>query len=96
MLLEDDVLYTKSTIFYKGPLLTLILVDISCFFSLQAFGTSVPNTNSEPTCGRPSSLESYKKEINYFMSFILIGWSVQEKQGNHTKSVAVNNLIKKV
>ncbi len=65
-------------------------------FLLKAFGTPTPNVDAKPMCGRSSSLESYKKEISFFMPNILIGWNVQTKQGNPTKSVAVNNLIKKV
>ena len=66
------------------------------FFSLKAFGTPTPGVDAKPMRGRSSSLESYKKKISFFMPNRLIGWNVQTKQGNPTKSVAVSNLIKKV
>ena len=77
-------------------MLTLTPADVCRFFSLKAFGTPTPDADAKPTCGRSSSLESYKKEISFFMPNRLIGWNVQTKEGNPTKSVAVNNLIKKV
>ena len=63
---------------------------------MKAFGTPTPDVDAKPMCGRSSSLESYKKEISFFMPNRLIGLNVQTKQGDPTKSVAVNNLIKKV
>ena len=66
------------------------------FFSLKAFGTPTPDVDAKPMCGRSSSLESYKKEISFFMPNILIGWNVQTKQGNPTKSVAVKFFLRKL
>ena len=76
-------------------MLSLTPADV-CFFPLKAFGTPTADADAKPMCGRSSSLESYNKEISLFMPNRLIGWNVQTKQGNPTKSVAVNNLIKKI
>ena len=94
--LKEGILHNKHSIFYKQQLLTLVPSDVCKFFCLKMYGNPMPDANSNPTLGRSTSLESYKKMISYFMPNRLIGWNVDTKQGNPTRSVSVNELIKKV
>ena len=55
-----------------------------------------PGVNDMPTLGRSSSLMFYKKAIFHFMPDKITPWSVWRQDGNPTRSVAVNNLIKLV
>ena len=52
--------------------------------------------DDNPTEGRSSSIEYSKKEISFFMPNRLAHWYVRTKSGNPTKSVTLNDLIKKV
>lgn len=96
MSLKDGVIYSRDHIFENHHLLTLTPRDICNYFNLKAFGTENPNEEATSKHGRSSSLMFYKKSISYFMPNKLIGWNVGTNVGNPTKSVEVNNLIKKV
>ena len=60
------------------------------------YGSPNPTDEDNPTKGRSSSIEFGKKAISYFMPNRLAHWDVQTNRGNPTKSVLVNELIKKV
>ena len=60
------------------------------------YGTPYPDADAKPQFGRSSSLESYKKQIIYFMPNKLVAWNVASESGNPTRSIPVNELIKKV
>ena len=55
-----------------------------------------PGVNDMPILGRSSSLQYYKKAISHFMPDKLSPWNVCRQEGNPTRSVVVNNLIKLV
>jgi hypothetical protein len=92
--LKDGRLYDKNIIFSKEHLLTLTPSDICKFFCLKVYGCEVPDGDAKPTQGRSTSLESYKKNISYFMPNRLMAWNVGSQQENPTQSVSVNELIK--
>ena len=96
MALKDGVFYDKNSMFEINHLLTLTPRDICYYFNLKVFGCVVPDEEATSKLGRSSSLMFYKKAISYFMPNKLIGWNVEAKSGNPTKSIEVNSLIKKV
>ena len=96
MSLKDGVLYTKNHHFEKRHLLTLTPRDVCNYFNLKVFGTPSPDEDATSRLGRSSSLMFYKKSISYFMPNKLMGWNVETKSGNPTKSIEVNQLVKKV
>ena len=85
--------YTKETQFTESTLLSITPEDIVRYFKLKAFGrVDADEINEDSLNGRHNSLMFYKKAISYFMPDRLLGWSVRSKEGNPTKSTAVNNL----
>lgn len=96
MSLKDGQLYGKNYIFQKNHLLLLTPKDICSYFSLKVFGCVNPEENATSKFGRSSSLMFYKKAISYYMPNKLLGWNVETKSGNPTKSIQANALIKVV
>ena len=96
MSLKDGILYPKHYIFQKSHLLTLTPKDIVCYFNIKAYGTMDPDDDATPKLGRSSSLMFYKKAISYFMPHKLIGWNIEAGTGSPTKSIEVNDVVKKV
>ena len=94
--LKDGEHYGKDHVFTKTHLLLLTPRDICKYFNLKVFGSVNPEEDATSKLGRSSSLMFYKKAISYFMPNKLIGWNVETKTGNPTKSIEVNALIKKV
>jgi hypothetical protein len=60
----------------------------------KAYGTPEPDAN--PTQAQLSSLHYWKKAISYYMLNRLMPWNAISGQGNPTRSIEVNTLIKKV
>ena len=96
MSLKDGINYEKDHVFHSDELLQLTPTDICEFFCLKVYGTTTPGPDAKPQFGRSTSLESYKKNISYYMPNKLIGWNVATQTGNPTRSVPVNQLIKDV
>ena len=74
---------------------------ISSFKNNQkAYGTPEPepepDPNANPTQARSSSLQFWKKAISCYMPNRLMPWNAVSGQGNPTRSIEVNTLIKKV
>jgi len=55
-----------------------------------------PGPADQPTVGRSSLLEYYKKAISNYMPNKLMLWNALVQEGNPTLLVEVNNLIKAV
>ena len=93
--------------FSNEELLNLNPDHIYAYLSFKVFGTSTPlesdkHTQGTPlesdkhTQGRLNSIEYTKKAILYFMPNQLMKWDLQSNSGNSTKSVKVNEKIKRV
>ena len=67
--------------------------DVYRWMAVKAYGIEDPGPDDNPTDGRSSSLEYYKKAISYFMPNRLIPWNELLQVGNPTRSVIVNDLI---
>ena len=69
--------------------------DVLRYLNLKTFGTTEPAGDANPISARASSLAMDKKAISYFMPNRDV-WSVTRTEGNPTRSVLVNALIKRV
>ena len=69
---------------------------IEGWMNQTVFGMSHPGPDNYPTLGHASSLEFMKKAISFFMPNRLLGWNVTTTSGNPTKSIIINDLIKRV
>ena len=88
--------YDKHHVFSQDELASLTPVDVQRWMCLQAYGTPDPLPDANPYEARSSSLEYWKKAISSFIPNRLMVWNAVIGQGNPTRSIEVNDLIKKV
>ena len=67
-----------------------------CWMKFKVYGKADPDVNDMPAEGRLSSLEFVKKALFHFMPDKLQSWNIRREEGNPTRLVAVNDLIKLV
>ena len=60
----------------------------------SVYGMPDPTPEDNPTHGRASSLMYNKKAISYFMPNKLTTWNAISREGNPTRSIDMNELIK--
>src|SRR5690606_40529953 len=70
--------------------------ELVAFFNQMAFETTKPAIDDCPTGVRSSTLAYYKKAISKFMPRKNLVWDVIRGEGNPTKSILVNEMIKNV
>ena len=88
--------YTLEHEFTNNQLFSITPEQVVRFMCLKVYGLQLPNFETDiPTKGRSSSLEFSKKAISYFMPNKLLAWNKQTHSWNPTKSLLVNNLIKR-
>lgn len=92
----DSTQYEADHEFTQERLLQLTPRDIERWMKKKAYGTPDPDNDAQPTEARSSSLQYWKKALSSYMPNRLMTWNVATQQGNPTKSVEVNDLIKKV
>ena len=66
---------------------------LSDIFILKAYGTENPGETDCPTSARSGSLYGIKKMISSFMPLRYIAWDNVRREGNPTRSTAVNEMI---
>jgi hypothetical protein len=90
--------YAKDHQFVQDELAPFTPDDIARWMCQKAYGrgTPEPDPDANPTQARSSSLEYWKKAISYYMPNRLMSWNAISGQGNPTRSIEVNTLIKKV
>ena len=88
--------YDKEHNFTQDELFTITPELLYAHLANKVYGIPNPTDGDNPTKGRSSSIEFAKKAISYFMPNRLAHWDVQTNRGNPTKSVLVNELIKRV
>jgi hypothetical protein len=88
--------YAQDHAFSTDELAVLTPEHVYRWMCTKAFGVPDPTAEDNPIHGRASSLSYYKKAISYFMPNKLMPWNAITKEGNPTKSVLVNDLIKAV
>ena len=92
-----NMTHLSTHIYSEQELLTITPEQLYAFMANKLFGRPDPDYEvDKPTLGRSSSLAFTKKAISYFMPNKLMGWNQGTHQGNPTKSVLVNDLIKDV
>jgi hypothetical protein len=62
----------------------------------RAYGVENPPDHMNPIHARSTSVEFWKKAISYYMPNKLMAWNALVQQGNPTRSIEVNELIKKM
>jgi hypothetical protein len=70
--------------------------QIVAWMKKKAYGTLTPSQNDRPTVGHLSSHEYYNKALSHYMPNKLWAWNALSQQGNPTRSLEVNTLIKMV
>ena len=70
--------------------------NIYRFIAHKAFRKPDSNESNRPTEGRSASIEFAEKVIFYFMPNKLMKWGMTTNTGIPTKSVLINQLIKRV
>mgnify|MGYP006197484805 FL=1 len=63
---------------------------------MKVHGRPDPGHDDNPTLGRSSSLEYYKKALSYFIPYRLASWNPMTNSGNPTRSQPIIDLIKAV
>jgi hypothetical protein len=76
-----------------APITPNQLVQWMC---VKVYGIPNPGPDDNPTKGRSSSLEDCKKSISSLIPHRLQPWNLLTNFGNPTRSVEVNDLIKRV
>lgn len=98
MSFRDGVLYDKHHVFTNAELGAIIPTEIVRWMCLKVYGTPDPDIDDNPTEGRSSSIEYHKKALSFFMPNKHMHWNALANPpvGNPTKSIPVNELIKRV
>ena len=86
-----DYVYTDDKLCAIEPKHVLL------WMNLRAFGTVNLGVDANPISARSSTLAYWKKKaISFFHPNRLMVWSAGRMEGNPTRSVEINNLIKQV
>ncbi|KAH9141397.1 hypothetical protein AeRB84_014418, partial [Aphanomyces euteiches] len=80
----------------KACLVNVAPEDICRYFNLKAYGEEFPSETSRPVHARSNTLKSCKKMLSYFMPRKNIPWYDVKREGNPTRAIIINNLIKRV
>ena len=96
---RDDEEYERDHEFTPEELNEIQPEEIEKWMCVKVYGIPEPGPDDNPynpTLGRASSLEYYKKALSYYMPNKLFGWNAISKKGKPTRSIPVNELIKRV
>ena len=88
--------YSTDTCYTDERLLKIKPKDIVRFLNKVAYNTEFPDENDRPNNNRSHNLYFIKKTITYYMPLHETPWDRIHERGNPTKSVEINNLIKKL
>lgn len=92
----DGVNYPSNTEFTQERLQQITPEQIVAWFNHKVYGTPTPTVDDNPTLGRSNSLHYWKKALSYFIPNKHTQWNEISKVGNPTKSLDVNEMIKRV
>lgn len=96
MTFRDQQDYDRATEFTPDQLATIKPADVRRWMCVKVYGNPDPGPEDNPTMGRASSLEYYKKALSYYMVNSHEAWNETALIGNPTRSKEVINLIKLV
>jgi len=92
----DNTEYSDDTAHPPERLAQVTDIDIYRYLANKAFGTPEPSEDDLPDQCRSATIKFHKKAISHFMPQRNMVWDDVRKEGNPTKSQAVNDLIKKI
>ena len=92
----DNTEYADNTVYSPERLAQVTDVDVYRYLANKAFGTPEPSEDDLPDQCRSATIKFHKKAISHFMPRRNMVWDDVRKEGNPTKSQAVNDLIKKI
>jgi hypothetical protein len=93
---RDDEEYERDHDFTPEELNEIQPEEIEKWMCVKVYGIPEPGPDDNPTLGRASLLDYYKKALSYYMPNKLFGWNAISKKGKPTRSIPVNELIKRV
>jgi hypothetical protein len=96
MSFRDGINYGNDAHFTPLQLDAITPAELVRYFCMKVYGIPEPGPNDNPTLGRHTSIEMAKKAISYYVPNKLSKWNPMAQNGNPTKSVEVNELIKRV
>ena len=88
--------YPINKTYTKGELRALTPENVLHWMNVKTFGVADPPLDANPISARSNSLAFWKKAISFFMPNRLSVWTSGRNEGNPTRSIDVNNLIKRV
>ena len=92
----DGIVYAPDHEIPQERLLQLTPDDIVRFFNYRAYGTAAPTETDRPTETRSNTLYYWKNALSGCLPNRHIPWNDISRVGNPTKSIQVNQMIKKV
>ena len=93
---DSNASYSIHTVFSSEEFSFIKPQEIVAWMKLTAFGRPDAGDDDVPTCGRSNTLAFHKKALSYFIPNKHLGWNTVSLLGNHTRSLEVNDLIKRV
>ena len=91
----DNTEYSDDHVFPPERIAQLTPEDLMRFFNTEIFETETPTDNARPL-KRASTLAFWKKALSFFMTNKLMVWNEIARVGNPTRSVKVNDLVKRL
>jgi hypothetical protein len=88
--------YGRERQYTKGELRAVTPNDVLRWMNVKTFGIPDPPIDANPTGARSNTLAFWKKAISFFMPDRLVSWVSGRNEGNPTRSIDVNNLIRRV
>ena len=88
--------YAREREYTKGELRALTPDDVVAWMNVKAFDDPDPSLDANPTEFHSSSLEFWKKTLSFFMPDRLTALVSGRNEGNPTRSIEVNSLIRRV
>ncbi len=92
----DNTEYANNMAYSPERLAQVTDVDVYRYLANKAFGTPEPSEVDLPDRCRSTTIKFHKKAISHFMPRRCQVWDEIRKEGDLTKSQAVNDLIKKI
>ncbi len=86
----------SSASFSCHQLVNITADDVCRYLNYKAFHTERPDDATLPLYARSNTLKSIKKMLSVFMPRQNMPWDDIRGEGNPTRSIAVNNVIKRV
>jgi hypothetical protein len=80
----------------KGELRALTPDDVVRWVNVKAFDLPDPPSDANPTFVRTRLLAYWNKSISFFMPDRLVVWVLGRNEGNPTRSIEVDSLIKRI